>query len=171
MNVVLRLTEAAVEFLWWSGWCGFHSHFHVQPNYSAVLRLCCVVVGVVTILFMQILSSHSNSLSSLSCYCFLPAKLVMTLLFQCRCLWLVILLLSLYKTSRVFSFSVPNQSCHCSVHYVSPNPAYLHHILLFKSCFQFCKKLFVMKSAKLAIQTIYLIHTVSTWSCTSTLLG
>ena len=47
MNVVLRLMEAAVEFMWWWGW-GFHSHFHVQPNYSVEAVLRCVVVGVVT---------------------------------------------------------------------------------------------------------------------------
>ena len=43
--------EAGVEFLWWwrdgVGW-GLHSHFHVQPNYSVEVGLCCVVVGVVT---------------------------------------------------------------------------------------------------------------------------
>ena len=39
MNVVLRLTEAAVEFVWW--W-GLQSNFCIQPNK-------CVVVGVVTI--------------------------------------------------------------------------------------------------------------------------
>ena len=53
MDVVLRLTEAAVEFLWWvgGGW-GLHSHFRVQPNYSIDVVLCCVVlvVGVVTII-------------------------------------------------------------------------------------------------------------------------
>ena len=34
------------------GWVsGVHSHFHVQPNHSVevVLRLCCVVVEVLTI--------------------------------------------------------------------------------------------------------------------------
>ena len=31
------------------GW-GLHSHFHVQPNYSVEVALCCVVVGVVTII-------------------------------------------------------------------------------------------------------------------------
>ena len=56
INVNPRLQQATVEFLWWVvGWGGMHSHFHVQPNYSAdvvadvVLWLCCVVVGVVTI--------------------------------------------------------------------------------------------------------------------------
>ena len=48
MNVVLRLTEAAVEFLWWVGW-GLQSHFHVQPNNCVEVVLRCVVVGVVTI--------------------------------------------------------------------------------------------------------------------------
>ena len=48
MNVVMRLMEAAVDFVWWWGW-GLHSHFHVQPNYSVEVVLCCVVVGVVTI--------------------------------------------------------------------------------------------------------------------------
>ena len=46
MNVVLRLLKATVEFLWW---VGLQSHFHVQPNYSVEVVLCCVVVGVVTI--------------------------------------------------------------------------------------------------------------------------
>ena len=41
------VTEADVEFLW-GGW-GLQSHFHVQPNYSVEVVLCCVVVGVVTI--------------------------------------------------------------------------------------------------------------------------
>ena len=44
MNFVLRLTEAAVEFLWW----GLQSHFHVQPNNCVEVVLRCVVVGVVT---------------------------------------------------------------------------------------------------------------------------
>ena len=43
MNVVLRLTEAGVEFVWWWGgmgwWLGLHSHFHVQPNYSVEVVL------------------------------------------------------------------------------------------------------------------------------------
>ena len=29
---------------------GVQSHFHVQPKGQAVLRLCCVVVGVVTVI-------------------------------------------------------------------------------------------------------------------------
>ena len=33
--------KATVEFL---GWGGLHIHFRVQPNYSAVLMLCCVCV-------------------------------------------------------------------------------------------------------------------------------
>ena len=37
--------EAAVEFLWWwmGGWwvVGVQSHFHVQPNYSVEVVLCC----------------------------------------------------------------------------------------------------------------------------------
>ena len=52
MNVVLRLTEAAVEFVWWVGgvvgW-GLQSYFHVQPNNCVEVVLRCVVVGVVTI--------------------------------------------------------------------------------------------------------------------------
>ena len=50
MNVVLRLTEAAVEFVWWGGW-GLQSHFPVQPNHCVEVVLRCVVVwvGVVTI--------------------------------------------------------------------------------------------------------------------------
>ena len=49
MNLVPRLMEAA-EFVWWCGvrwggvvlvgW-GLHSHFHVQPNYSIEVVLCC----------------------------------------------------------------------------------------------------------------------------------
>ena len=38
-----------IEFLWW--WVGLvvgFAHFHVQPNYSVEVELCCVVVGVVT---------------------------------------------------------------------------------------------------------------------------
>ena len=46
MNVVLRLKEAAVEFLW-VGW-GLQSHFCVQPNNCVEVVLRCVVVGVVT---------------------------------------------------------------------------------------------------------------------------
>ena len=50
MNVVLRLTEAAVEFLWWVGWWGLQSYFHVQPNNCVEVVLRCVDVGVVTIM-------------------------------------------------------------------------------------------------------------------------
>ena len=45
--VVLRLTEAAVEFLWWVGW-GLQSHFRTQPNNCVEVVLRCVVVEVVT---------------------------------------------------------------------------------------------------------------------------
>ena len=45
MNVVLRLMEAAVKFVWWWGW-GLQSHFRVQPNFCVEVVLCCVVVGV-----------------------------------------------------------------------------------------------------------------------------
>ena len=51
MNVVLRLTEAAVGFLLGGvrvGW-GFENLFHVQPNNCVEVVLRCVVVGVVTI--------------------------------------------------------------------------------------------------------------------------
>ena len=45
MNIVLRLLKATVEFLWWGGWWGLQSHFHVQPNYSVevvlLVVLCC----------------------------------------------------------------------------------------------------------------------------------
>ena len=52
MIVVLRLTEAAVEFKWWVGW-GLQIHFRVQPNtcVEVVLR-CGVGVGVVTIVIL-----------------------------------------------------------------------------------------------------------------------
>ena len=39
--------EAAVEFLWWvvvgggGGGSGAQAHFHVQPNYSVEVVLCC----------------------------------------------------------------------------------------------------------------------------------
>ena len=49
MNVVLRLTEAAVEFLW-GGW-GLQSHFRVHTNHCVEVVLRCVVVGFVTISF------------------------------------------------------------------------------------------------------------------------
>ena len=51
MKVVLRLTETAVEFLWWGGvveWWGLQSHFRVQPNHCVEVVLPCAVVGVVT---------------------------------------------------------------------------------------------------------------------------
>ena len=63
MNVVLRLTEAYVEFLlWWVcvwgrvGWWGLQSHFHVQPNHYDEVVLRCVAVGVVTTIFVPVLS-------------------------------------------------------------------------------------------------------------------
>ena len=39
-----------IEFLWWvgSGGGGVQNHFHVQPNYSVEVVLCCDVVGAVT---------------------------------------------------------------------------------------------------------------------------
>ena len=46
MNVVLRLTEAAIEFLWVVG--GVAKSFRVQPNNCVEVVLHCVVVGVVT---------------------------------------------------------------------------------------------------------------------------
>ena len=50
MELMLSLCGGVVG--WWSGgvvvgW-GLHSHFCVQPNYSAEVVLRCVVVGVVT---------------------------------------------------------------------------------------------------------------------------
>ena len=37
--------EAAVEFVWMGGvrwwWLSLHSHFHIQPNYSVEVVLCC----------------------------------------------------------------------------------------------------------------------------------
>ena len=57
INVNLRLMEATqLSFFsggWRWGWCGMYSHFHVQPNYSVEVMLCCVVVGVVTITFLS----------------------------------------------------------------------------------------------------------------------
>ena len=53
MNVVLRIKEAVVEFVWWLGGGGvkwsLHSHFRVQPNNCVEVVLRCVVVGVETI--------------------------------------------------------------------------------------------------------------------------
>ena len=53
MNVVLRLMEAAVEFVWWSGVVvGFAQSFScptLLPNYSVEVVLRCVAVWVVTI--------------------------------------------------------------------------------------------------------------------------
>ena len=48
MNAVLRLREAAVEFVWGGGW-GLQSHFRVQPNNCVEVVLRCALVGVVTI--------------------------------------------------------------------------------------------------------------------------
>ena len=42
MNVVLGLTEAAVEFLWWVGWWwGGVCKVIFVSNPTTVLRLCC----------------------------------------------------------------------------------------------------------------------------------
>ena len=51
LNVVLRVSEDAVEFVWWVGGVGWglQSHFRVQPNHCVEVPLRCVVVGVVTI--------------------------------------------------------------------------------------------------------------------------
>ena len=50
MNVVLRLKEAALEFVWWWGsggvGLGLHSHFRVQPNCSVEVVLCCVELSL-----------------------------------------------------------------------------------------------------------------------------
>ena len=43
MNVVLRLMDTAVEFLWWGGGVGFAQSF-LCPN--TVLRLCCVELSL-----------------------------------------------------------------------------------------------------------------------------
>ena len=41
-TVVLRLREAAVEFLWWGGgWWDLPSNFYVQPNNWGCVTLCC----------------------------------------------------------------------------------------------------------------------------------
>ena len=54
MNVVLRLTEAAVEFLWVVGW-GLQSRFRVQLNNCVGVVLRCVVVGVEVVKICKIL--------------------------------------------------------------------------------------------------------------------
>ena len=45
---------ADIEFLWWVVVGGVQSHFHVQPNCSVEVVLCCIVVGVVTIVSKNI---------------------------------------------------------------------------------------------------------------------
>ena len=45
MNVVLRLMEAAVEFVWWDGGGGVCTVIFVS-NPTTVLRLCCVVLSL-----------------------------------------------------------------------------------------------------------------------------
>ena len=52
MNVVLRFTEAAVEFVWGGGW-GLQRHFRVQPNNCVEVVLRCVVVWVVTTTYIM----------------------------------------------------------------------------------------------------------------------
>ena len=49
MIVDLRLMEATVEFVWWGGGVGWGGVCTVifMSNPTTVLRLCCVVVGVV----------------------------------------------------------------------------------------------------------------------------
>ena len=42
MNVVLRLMDAGVELVWWGG----GGNFHVQPNCSVAIVLCCVVLSL-----------------------------------------------------------------------------------------------------------------------------
>ena len=64
MNVVLRLMEAAVEFVWWRRG-GLHSYFHVQTNYIVEVVLRCVVVGVVT--KREKIGQNSGPLMSLDC--------------------------------------------------------------------------------------------------------
>ena len=48
MNVVMRLTEAAFEFLWWVGGWGGVCKVIFMPNHCVEVMLRCVVVGVVT---------------------------------------------------------------------------------------------------------------------------
>ena len=57
--------EAHVEFVWWGGGggCGLQNHFHVQPNYSVVVVLCCDVVGVVTIMGINIEFQQATNIS------------------------------------------------------------------------------------------------------------
>ena len=43
---------------------GLHSHFHVQPNYSVEVVLCCVVIRVVT-------NINLNSLILVCTVCFI----------------------------------------------------------------------------------------------------
>ena len=60
--VIVVFVVNAVSVQWWGG---VHSHFRVQPNYSAEVVLCCVVVVVVTILYTVLLSqTRVNQCSS-----------------------------------------------------------------------------------------------------------
>ena len=52
--------EAAVEFEWWGDAGGGVCKVIFMSNPTAVLRLCCVVVGVVTIFIDDILYFSTN---------------------------------------------------------------------------------------------------------------
>ena len=56
----LARLEVPEKFLWWGGWggvgWGLQSHFHVQPNHYDEVVLRCVAVGVVTTIFVPVLS-------------------------------------------------------------------------------------------------------------------
>ena len=59
MNVVLRLMEAAGEFVWWGGVCTVI----FVSNPTTVLKLCCVVVGVATIMFITNPMNHCEEIA------------------------------------------------------------------------------------------------------------
>ena len=58
MNGALRLTEAAVEFLWWGG--RFAKSFSCRPNNCVEVVLRSAVVGVVTIFQVLLLYNSKN---------------------------------------------------------------------------------------------------------------
>ena len=59
LNVFLRVSEDAVEFVWWGGW-GMRSHFRVQPNHCVKVVLRCVMVGVVTTMLFIVHTVQPN---------------------------------------------------------------------------------------------------------------
>ena len=71
MNVNLRLLKAAIEFLWWGG---VVCTVIFMSNPTTVLRLCCVVAGVVTFVTQHLTSVENlGTIFSLS-FCMILQK-------------------------------------------------------------------------------------------------